>query len=188
MIISSLSKIWVSQLRYKWSAIRHKNSPKNLTIQQEQKYKYLTPRSIPQIKNIINEIHKRFQYTNDNWDRLYDSIDSPASCVIRAFENPPLRDDCDGFHSALYYFVSKNFDCRLLTVVTNDIKNSHTLLLLKYQQKYYYIDYTIISGSYHNIQNIIDTIKQKRYHNKNIIMYYELSLWENDRWISSNNF
>lgn len=184
-----LSQIWVSQLRYRWSAIRHAQSVKVLTQEQFNKYKPFIPKSLNSIKNIAKEINNRFQYTNDSWDRLYDSIDSPASCVLRTFENPPLKDDCDGFHSALYWFVSHNFECRLLTTVTEDIKNSHTLLLLKYNQEYYYIDYTYLSKGYKNINSAINDIKKRRYNNiTNFIMYYELSEWKTNQWMSSNKF
>lgn len=188
-MIEPLSKIWVKQMRYKWSSIRHKDSPKHFTQEQQQKYKILIPKTLKMVHHLSQEIYHRFQYTNDSWDRLYDSIDSPASCVLKAFENPPLKDDCDGFHSALYWFVSHNFDCRLLTTVTQDIKNSHTLLLLKHNKKYYYIDYTYLSKEYKNIPLVIDDIKKRRYNNiSNFIMYYELSEWKNNQWMSSNKF
>lgn len=189
MMKKQLSQIWVSQLRYRWSIIRHRQSPKILTQQQYNQYKSLIPQNLIDINHIVQEIYKRFQYTNDSWDRLYDSIDSPASCVLKAFENPPLKDDCDGFHSALYWFISHNFNCRLLTTVTQDIKNSHTLLLLKHNKKYYYIDYTYLSKEYKNIPLVIDDIKKRRYNNiSNFIMYYELSEWKNNQWMSSNKF
>ncbi len=180
-----LSKIWATQMRYYWSTVRHSKSPKRLSTEQAQKYKSLIPRTASQIQKTAQEIYSRFEYTNDNWDRLYDSIDTPASCVLRTFETPPLRDDCDGFHSALYWFVSQTFNTRLLTVVTDNIHDSHSLLICQANQNYFYIDYTYTSPSYPTVSHCVEHINQRRYVSKNTaIMYYELSLYTGFRWIS----
>ena len=187
-----LSKIWATQMRYRWSAIRHKHSPKELTPAQYNKYRHLIPNHNSQIITTAQQINNRFKYTNDSWDRLYDSIDTPASCVLRTFERPPLRDDCDGFHSALYWFVSnsRNYDCRLLTVVTNNIVDSHSLLLIKNRHsEYFYIDYTYQSQLSKTIPPLVNHIQQRRYdHRHTQIMYSELSFWNNKQWISVKNF
>ncbi len=184
-MIKQLSKIWVKQLRYNWSQLRHINTPNQSTLKQQQKYLQWIPKTIPAIQIIAYELYSRFQYTNDNWDRLYDSIDTPISCVIRAFENPSLKDDCDGFHSALYWFVSQTFNTRLFTVVTNDIRSSHSLLICQYNKQYFYVDYTYISDFFNNVNDAALHLNNRLYKPKNLhIMYYELSYFNGKRWIS----
>ena len=174
-------------MRYHWSRIRHQRSPRKLSTAQAAKYKNLIPRSMTQIGRTAQEIYSRFQYTNDSWDRLYDSIDTPASCVLRTFERPPLREDCDGFHSALYWFVSQTFDCRLLTVVTENIHDSHSLLICRDRQRYFYIDYTYISQLFNSVSDAVEHINHRLYKPKNTnIMYHELSLYTGFQWISKN--
>jgi len=184
-MIEQLSKIWTKQLRYNWSQLRHIHTPNQPNQQQQQIYSQWIPKTIPTIKNIAYKLYNRFQYTNDHWDRLYDSIDTPISCVIRAFEHPPLKDDCDGFHSALYWFVSQTFNTRLLTVVTNDIRSSHSLLICQYKKQYFYVDYTYISDFFDTINDAVLHLNNRLYKPKNLyIMYYELSQFNNTRWIS----
>ena len=185
--IRTLSKIWVTNTRYRWSKIRHHDSPKQLTNQQKDKYKQYIPLSLNGIQAISQILHKNFEYTNDSIDRLYDSIDSPASCWLRAMEKSPLKDDCDGFHSALYCVTQYNFNCKLLTVVTNDIRSSHTLLIIPYNNFYYYINYKYLSGQFDNYVNLIRHLEKRIYTSNIKIIGAEFSIF-NNQWESTGEY
>ncbi len=189
-MVKVLSELWVRDLRYKWSYIRHQNSPK--TIKGELlkliKSKDLIPDSLDSIVRVANALYLNFEYINDGIDRLYDSIDSPASCLERALINSPLKDDCDGFHSAFYGLVDYNFDCRLFTVVTKDIKRSHTMLVVKPQKSdnYIYLDYTYKSPEFINKNGMVAQVKTRLYEGITDIIHHEFSKWDGSKWISSS--
>ena len=186
-MIETLSQIWVREMRYRWSSLRHRNSPKSIDDHLYETIKGYIPSTVEDISGVSKEVHNRFVYTNDGVDRLYDSIDTPASCLGRAFINPPLRDDCDGFHSALYGLVNYNFRCSLLTVVTEDIKSSHTMLFILDDgvDRFFYVDYTYVSGMFTIAKDLMDDIKDRRYRSVGV-MYHELSFWDGRSWVSDD--
>ncbi|MDD5416926.1 MAG: hypothetical protein PHU12_03040, partial [Candidatus Aenigmarchaeota archaeon] len=51
-ILEGLGNLWTKNLRYKWSSIRHSNSPTGMTAEQFAKYKRYIPSSPTQIKQI----------------------------------------------------------------------------------------------------------------------------------------
>ena len=172
--------LWIKCLRYEWSALRFKNSIKQLD---EGVYKEYIPSSLLQVKRVAEEVHNRFQYTPDNISHLYDAMDSPASCWQKAFEDSPLKDDCDGFHAALYWAVSFNFDCGLLTVVTSNIKDSHTILYFENEGLLHYVDYVYLSNGFANMGDLINHIQNRRYKSRGTeIVDSELSCWDGNRW------
>ncbi len=155
-MITCLALKWVSNLRYRWSRFRHRNSPKTSFLRQD-----LIPQNFSDIQRTAKELYKHFEYTLDDITRLYDSVDTPASCWNRAFTER-LKDDCDGFHSALYWAVSQRFDCYLLTLVTKDIINSHSLLVVNYNGKKYFVDYTHVSNAYEGLRTLIKGVVKYR--------------------------
>ncbi len=170
-----LMETWVSNLRYKWSRIRHRNSPKTSFLRQD-----LIPQNFNDIQKVANELYKNFEYTLDDITRLYDSIDTPASCWNRAFTKR-LKDDCDGFHSALYWAVSQHFSCYLLTLVTRNIIDSHSLLVIEYNNKKHFIDYTYVSDGFSNLDSLVNAVI--KYRNMNNVMVVEGSKFKNE-WYS----
>ncbi len=188
-MIERASKLWVKSLRYRWSSLRHSNSPKKVSgiLEHYLEEHSLIPKTIGDIKKSAEAIMLNFDYTSDGPDRLYDSIDTPASCLERVFLDPePLRDDCDGFHSALYGLVDYNFNCRLLTLVTRKIEASHTLLVVSHPTDYGYVcfDYNYVSEVLLNMNVIVADIGRRLYKGVTDIIYSELSKWDGDRWIS----
>lgn len=150
------AKLWTNNLRYKWSNCRHKTSPVNTNVRSD-----LRPGSIAELQAVALELYRNFEYTPDGITRLFDSIDTPAGAWERAFNPGPLRDDCDGFHAALYWAASKKLECFLLTLVTANIKDSHTLLVVK-MGSYYFVDYTFISGGYSNLDTLVKDVQIHR--------------------------
>ncbi len=188
-MIERASKLWVKDLRYRWSSIRHHSSPKAVSwvLGRYLEEHSLIPKTIGDIKKSAEALMLNFDYTNDGVDRLYDSIDTPASCLERAFlKAEPLMDDCDGFHSALYGLVDYNFNCRLLTLVTRKIEASHTLLIVSHPTEYGYVcfDYTYVSDILLNINAVVADAQRRLYTGVTDIIYSELSKWDGDRWKS----
>ena len=149
------------------------------------KYCIYIPKTIVDVERVTHELWNRFAYTHDGWDRLYDSIDSPASCWMRAFEKTPLRDDCDGFHSGMYWLVSKMDgvrNCLLLTVATRGIKQSHTVLFFSLGASFYLVNYRYVSQYLRGLEEAIEDLKRQHYRSRVDIISLELSEWDGRRW------
>ncbi|NLN07086.1 MAG: hypothetical protein GX167_05635 [Firmicutes bacterium] len=149
----------------------------------EQYRKYI-PATVNEIKHTMRQLYHRFIWTQDDLGKLFDSMDTPASAWDKAFSNPPLRDDCDGYHAALYWAVSFNCPCRLLTVVTGDIKNSHTVLVIRDGQHYYLANYNYLSRPLATIEDVLKELQQTYYKKTTAIIAWELSYWNGRRWES----
>lgn len=128
-----LKKLWL-KLRVNWSNFLY--AKKNSDIECKNKLN-----SVSQIQLLAKDIYSKFIYTYDSVFELFDAMRTPSSCY-EDYINGGLADDCDGFHAALYYPVEKNgFECYLLTYITTPIKESHTVLLVKIDNKYHVFDY-----------------------------------------------
>lgn len=179
-MLKILASLWVKWLKYVWSTWRYRNSIKGL----DDDYSEYIPATIFSIKKLATELYERFSFKMDGLYELFDAIDSPASCWQKAFTEAPLEDDCDGFHAALYWAASFNFDCRLFTVVVNNIINSHTILCVKHDCKYFYLDYTFLSVGFDSMDELLEHIYNRRYRPRNLeIIAHELSYWD-QKWIS----
>ena len=177
--------LWLKNLRYRWSRIRHITSPKEVPAHLLPKYSIYIPKNVSDVGRVTQELWNRFEYTYDSWDRLYDSIDTPASCWMRAFENTPLRDDCDGFHSAMYWTVSRMGgvrNCLLLTVATREIKQSHSVLIFSLGPSFYLVNYRYVSHALGGVEGTIEDLKRQHYRNRVEIISWELSEWDGRRW------
>jgi len=163
-------KLWTDNLRYKWSGIRHAGSPVTTNVRRD-----LIPRNFSDIQKIADELRANFEYTRDGIDRLFDSIDTPASCWDRAFNPGPLKDDCDGFHSAVYWAVHHNFRCWLLTLVTRNIVDSHVLLYIRHGG-HFCLDYTYLSDRFMTFDSMVEYIAARR--NMDVTST-TLSTWDN---------
>jgi len=164
-----MHRIWTENLRYRWSRRRHARAPVTTTVRRD-----LIPKRFSDIQRVADELRSRFIYTRDGIDRLWDSIDTPASCWERAFPGP-LRDDCDGFHAALYWAVSHNFRCYLLTLVTRQIVDSHVLLYIRHGG-HFYLDYTYLSDRFMTFDSMVEHIGRRR---EMDIVSTELSVFTN---------
>ena len=180
-----LEKVWFKNLRYRWSKWRHRKSKMFISVSDDISYGRI-PKNLSDIKGLTSEIMKRFKYTPDGLDKLFDSMDTPASCWHRTFFQTPLRDDCDGYHAALYWAISKRFNCALLTVLTDDIVNSHTVLIAKTDGGYCLVNYLDVQMNLPDLDSVVKYLLNKYYQNKVSIMATELSKWDghNRTWYS----
>ncbi|NLM46881.1 MAG: hypothetical protein GX200_08785 [Firmicutes bacterium] len=149
-----------------------------------EQYKEYIPATVTEIRHTMQQLYRRFIWTQDDAGKLFDSIDTPASAWDKAFSNPPLKDDCDGFHAALYWAVSFNFPCRLLTVATRKIKDSHTVLVIRDGQQYYLANYNYLSRPLATMADVLQELQQTYYKNRADIIAWELSCWNGRRWES----
>ncbi len=80
---------------------------------------------------MANKLFDNFQYTKDNLEQLGDSIPPPPEAYKR-FAEGTLKDDCDGFHSALYHIAHCNgIECKLLSILSVKNDYGHCVLLFK---------------------------------------------------------
>jgi len=170
-----LANLWVKNLRYRWSRLRHIMSPIKTSVRPD-----LRPQTARSVKRVAEKLIERFIYTPDGVTRLFDSIDTPAGAWERAWSPRYLRDDCDGFHAALYWAVHFHLPCYLLTIVTADIRKSHTLLCFE-DSGLYYIDYTYMTA-FENIMEAVEHIKNRR--NMGTVITTEKSVWDKNMWKS----
>ena len=136
-MIKFLSKWWLKE-RVSWSNKRHSNDIKDFPIDETNIY---TPYNVI---SFASEYYLKFKYTRDNWDELFDAMHSPAYCY-KELKEGLLKDDCDGWHSALLHLCEKSgITAYLMTFVTKDIVGSHTVLVMKFNNKYWMINYNIM--------------------------------------------
>ena len=170
-MIKYLAKLWTTSLRYKWSNWRHRASPRATDVRSD-----LRPANLKELKDTAEELYRNFDYTPDGISRLFDSIDTPAGSWEKAFNQGPLKDDCDGFHAALYWAAKGQMFCYLLTLVTANIVDSHTLLCIEHKGNHYFADYTYCSGAYSQYNSMVDAIMRHRKINK--VLLTEGSVWD----------
>lgn len=133
--------------------------------------------TVQSINIFAKKLYNYFSYKIDSASVLFDSIRSPQECY-QEYLDGKLIDDCDGFHAALYHAAtSGNFDCYLLTRISEKISQSHTTLVVKYNNKYYLYDYNKmnICNSSANIINTADGMNNSKTRYYNFVQYnYDL--------------
>lgn len=175
-----LAKLWTTNLRYRWSNWRHRASPNTTSVRAD-----LKPANPEELKAVAEELYRNFEYTPDGLLRLFDSIDAPAGSWERAFNPGPLKDDCDGFHGALYWSAHKQMFCYLLTLVTANVIDSHTLLCVEHEGRHYFVDYTHCSSGFISFDSMVNAIISHRRMGKVILT--EGSTWNGVGWESLFN-
>jgi len=168
--------MWIGSLRYEWSAIRHHSSVKKLDLELYAKY-IPAAGDLAAIKSLSELFMLRYEFTRDDLSELFDSMDTPASCFKQIIDSPPLRDDCDGYHAALLYAVGINNETQLLTYVTKSYIKSHTLLVMKLDSEYYYVDNNQFGGPFAALPELVnDRAKGQR------LWAVEFSHWNGRKW------
>lgn len=150
-----------------WSNIRFKKAiRKNIALLDEDKQ----IKSIIDITKIVDNVYKKFKWTSDGIDQLFDAITPPPQ-NYQHYVDGLLKDDCDGFHSSVYHILhNNNLLCCLLT--TNAINGGHCVLLFKFENKWYINDYKRIYGGNIDIEKTIkdyNEIYQKLYKSKKVL-------------------
>jgi hypothetical protein len=176
-------KLYCDWWRYYWSAWRHRKSLTYYPVE-------LRPGTLDDIKRIAGEMfNKNYFWTADGIDKLFDSLDNPAQCY-KDMINGILRDDCDGFHSAMYWLLYMNgIHCRLFNIVTSPIADSHTVLIFKWADGFCCLNYDVLSDVTDDKSSLLDFIKLTSYGDKPVkIIYTCFSKWNECRWEPDNGF
>ena len=123
-----------------WSTIRfHKLQRADVPIAVE----YMVC-DLPEIQALLYKVNKKFIYTHDGPDQLWDAIVPPPQ-NYENFIAGEIRDDCDGFHSTVYHCLHRSgIRCYLLSV--NAFFDGHCVLLFELDNKWYVADYTRYYG------------------------------------------
>ena len=117
-----------------WSNIRFKNRVKD----DVDLYERDIIESIDDVRRVSQQIYNRFKYVQDGIDQLWDAIIPPPQNYLN-YVNGEIRDDCDGFHSAMYHCVHKTYECYLLSVFGPG--TGHCLLVFKCGDLWHILDY-----------------------------------------------
>ena len=126
-----------------WSNIRWCRATKNFPLREEDTDKELANSSVDEfyekLPNLINNIYKTFTWTEDGPDQLWDSIRPPAQCYEDAV-NGALNDDCDGYHSAIYWLLKNNgIESYLISVANRNGKSAHCVYLGKDTDGHFFV-------------------------------------------------
>ena len=106
------------------------------------------------IKRLSLKTYRRFEWTEDGPDVLWDAITPPPQ-AYQYYAEGLLKEDCDGFHALMHYCLSMNgIKCYLLTATA--LGGSHCILLFYYQNKWYIDDYYNVYGPHDTIQEAVD--------------------------------
>ena len=161
-MIKFVSNLWL-KLRVYWSNFRNKNNLKDCEVKEH----FYTPYAL---STFVGRIYSNFEYTYDGITDLFDSMKFPAECYHR-ISTSIFKDDCDGFHAAVYHMAAKNdFQTCLLTYVTSDIISSHTVTLIKYLNKYWIIDYNQLLSA-NTLEQVLKQVLDRR---KSKLLCYNL--------------
>ena len=131
--------------------------------------------TVSKLAKYIDKSYSKFTYTYDGPDELFDSMRFPAQCYYDQFVKGSLRDDCDGFHSSAYHIATKyGYDAYILTYMTSNLIDSHTVLAIRKNNLWYKIDYGRLTTG-----KTIDDLIQ----GKNVIAYNLVKFnYKQKRW------
>lgn len=186
MATSFLSKVypllhtwWIFWSNHRWKDVERYNQ----VIENKE---LLDLDSIDKIKSMTKNVYTKFEWTMDGADQLFDSICPPPYNYVR-YKTGVLKDDCDGYHSLIYHILhANNIECYLMSVV--DWLWGHCILLFKFEDKWYTMDYTSVHQSFDSAEEAIksytdDYAKRcgRKYLDTNgFVEYdYEKGIWKN---------
>ena len=154
-----------------WSGIRFRKMDRfSKDINEEDKVS-----TIDDIQNVINKINSKFEYTKDDITMLFDAILPPRESYKRYTEGK-LKEDCDGFHSAVYHVLqSCNIESYLMAVNAKGF--GHCVLVFNLDKMWHVLDYTTIHDGYLNLETSIFTYNKQvpiHYGIKNEVFYNAL--------------
>lgn len=142
-MLEGLTGKWVEQARTRWSNARLGESMRDYTPKTAQ------INSVADLSAAIKRLYPGFHYTYDDASKGFDAMDTPPQCLAN-LEAGDLKDDCDGFHAAIYYLIQKRMpgakDPHLVTVVTEPFWRSHTMCVFDLSEngknQRYLVNYT----------------------------------------------
>lgn len=190
MANSFLSKIyplmhfwWITWSNHRWKDVERHNQEIDKELFG---YKQLGIKTYLDVDILTNNVYKKFEWTRDGVDQLFDSICPPPYNYVR-YKTGVLKDDCDGYHALMYHILHANgIECYLMSVA--DWLWGHCILLFKLDNKWYTMDYTTIHKGFENVEDSIkeyDEDYAKRCRRKYLdtngfVEYdYEKGIWKN---------
>lgn len=118
-----------------WSNRRWKNAIKEYPIQDEDTATKEDGKEIDRFYDFLtkeaNRVYEKFHYTKDGIDQLGDAVRPPAQCY-KDLVDGALKDDCDGFHSALYHIMTQENipgPMYLASISARDGSKGHAILV-----------------------------------------------------------
>lgn len=135
-----------------WSNVRFKKCTKDVEILEEDDIN-CAPATV---KSLAKRLYKKFNYTDDGIDKLWDAITPPAQ-NYQDYLLGEVKDDCDGFHSLLLHVLAKcrdHVECYLLSVVARG--GGHCVLVYRYKKKWYVMDYTTVYKGFPTIEEAVE--------------------------------
>lgn len=169
-----LTKIWVVRLKPIWNNFRFRKSIKEyIPLSNELN-------TIGDLQERVGELYKSFTYKYDDISMLFDAIDTPPQCLFY-LENSTLKDDCDGYHAAIYHLVTHRVEnasnIKLITVVTKPFTNSHTMCVFDLNDKTFLADYQKVI----EIQGYSDALDHMKQAYSTKPIYYHLNTWDAEK-------
>ena len=110
--------------------------------------------TLAEIKKLATKAYRRFKWTEDGPDVLWDAI-SPPPQAYKYYSDGLLEEDCDGFHALMHYCLSMNGIKSYLFTVTA-IGSSHCILLFYFQNKWHVNDYYNVYGPYDTVKEAVE--------------------------------
>ena len=153
-VFNAIAK-WISSVWWTvWSTLRWRHAIRhNIGIAKEDRIDKFSD-----IGELLKRLMKHFDYTEDGFDQLWDSITPPPQ-VYQFYLDGVVKDDCDGFHSLVYHVLYNNsITCYLLSAVAYD--GGHCILLFKYNDLWHVIDYTRIYEGHKTAEEAINAYNE----------------------------
>ena len=149
---------WIKWLRPRWSNLRFRESLRAYQPQSE------PIDNVTELRATLSSLYANFQYKLDDASMLFDAMDTPPQCLA-ALESGLLRDDCDGYHAAIYHLIERRFasanNVRLITIVTKPFWHSHTMCVFDFDGQRYLINYRNVVPISKN-DDAADQLKSKK--------------------------
>ncbi len=157
-------KVWVH-----WSNIRYTNK--------ERFYRYIMFEdrvySVEQIQELAKRMLGHFEYTKDGLDKLGDAICPPPYAYQQIRLGYTFKDDCDGFCSLMYNFISPNFMyCYVMSLFVKG--GGHCVVVFRNYTKWYVLDYDKVYGGYDSLKELIRSFNETyviKYKKKSTVRY-----------------
>ena len=147
-----LCDLWHRVWSVPWSNFRFRHVERhNVGIEPED---VVTSRTA--IINLAKRMFKKFKYTEDGIDQLWDAICPPPYAYSVMNSKGELRDDCDGFHSLMYHCMVRNgMEAYLLLVIAKGA--GHCVLTFRFHDIWYVLDYDSLYTGYKTLHEAVES-------------------------------
>ena len=126
-----------------------------------------------EVKALLKKADKKFKYTEDGFDQLWDAMQPPAQLYDDFISDKIVEDDCDGYHSLIYHCLHhSDVKCYLLVVVARNA--GHCTLVCKLEGKWHVADWTTVHPGYDTFEETVEAYNKwfiKPYDAKSDVFY-----------------